>query len=147
MISSRAKVVGALALLVHPGVNASWGMRPTVPMGQRPTPSAVMAAAPLGVSATTVQRLVPVRAADATLTVPMSLDGAPVALRLSPHDVRASSFQLLVVGANGAERRALPPATHAYRGTVDGLPVGVQLVGHRGRDALLLALGRVLEVG
>lgn len=36
------------------------------------------------------------------------------------------------------------PALTVPFGTVEGLPFGVQLVGHRGRDALLLALGRAL---
>ncbi|MCB9665343.1 MAG: amidase [Alphaproteobacteria bacterium] len=37
------------------------------------------------------------------------------------------------------------PALTVPFGTADGLPVGVQLVGHQGRDALLLAVARVLR--
>ncbi len=37
------------------------------------------------------------------------------------------------------------PALTVPFGLADGLPAGVQLMGHRGRDALLFALGRLLE--
>ena len=37
------------------------------------------------------------------------------------------------------------PALSLPIGHVEGIPVGLQLVGHRGRDALLLRLARVFE--
>ena len=56
------------------------------------------------------------------LLVEVSLDGIQRTLRLEPHSVRASGFQLIEVGADGIHRSHVPPPPSTVRGEVLGLP-------------------------
>lgn len=69
----------------------------------------------------------------ATEPHPHEIDGQPV-------DSRGHAVFTAFVNACGLPALALPAPPHSR-----GLPIGVQLVGHHGDDARLLAVGRALE--
>jgi aspartyl-tRNA(Asn)/glutamyl-tRNA(Gln) amidotransferase subunit A len=70
---------------------------------------------------------------SATEPHPREIDGQPV-------DGRGHAVFTAFVNACGLPALALPAPPHAH-----GLPIGLQLVGHHGDDARLLAVGRALE--
>jgi hypothetical protein len=59
--------------------------------------------------------------AGSALTIPLSLDGAPCALHLEAHSLRADGFRVLVQDNRGQIREEVSPITRTYRGEVEGL--------------------------
>ena len=82
---------------------------------QQPFPAPPRLAAQFDVAGATVQTLAPIPGGNGEFAVPIHLGGAARTMVLTPHDVRAPGFRLLVEDATGVHQVPTPPCT-TYRG-------------------------------
>ncbi len=118
---------------VHSGLNWATGPRshatallllvlaPFASAQNVPTPSALPApptlCAAFDVAAATVQHLVPERATNGDIAVPIEFGGVLYTIALRPFDVRSPNFRLLVNDATGLHQVPTPPSV-TYRGSL-----------------------------
>lgn len=69
-------------------------------------------------------------AAPFTVSLPNPFGQQPLEVRLQPHSLRATNFQVLVYEADGGYRQASIPALTTYRGKADG-PLPLQVLASR----------------